>query len=357
MDAHPVADTGTASPHAFTEPALPAALQASLADEFKARQPADIEQECRQFIQQTALTCIELGKRLCFLKSLVQHGEWLPTLERIGIDRHLSSRMMRAAICFLSNAGGLRIVEAAKSKSKLLELLVLDDEEVEFMALGGEVRGITIDALPGMTVAKLRETLKANSTADRISPDKLKMLESVDAKTTATENNAPKAAPSAAKGGDIAAFASGSSASNVIPLDKGKSPTVDDLPLQPGDRIRSVHAKRTGHVVRVYGDGSAAIHWDDREPQPEGLAHERMPRSLLELVKRYDPAAAMARRKDYCRELLRVIARYADDDEVTELARALEDVSANILARRYCPGLNAASYEVFRQYGMKGGAQ
>lgn len=322
MDAHPVADTGTASPHAFTETTVPSALQASLAAEFKDRRPADIEQECRQFIQQTALTCIELGKRLCFLKSLVAHGEWLSTLERIGIARRPAQSMMRAAICFLSNASGLRIVEAAKSKSKLLELLVLDDEEVEVMALGGEVRGITIDALPGMTVANLRETLKANTLADE---------------------RPPSAAP-AVKGGVNAAFEQ-----------KAKC-FVDETsttPLQPGDRIRSIHAHRTGFVVRTYGDGSAAVHWDDREPQPFGFAHERMPRSLLELVKRPDPAAAKARRKDYCRELCRTVARYADDAETLELARALEDVSARILARRYCPGLNAAAYEVFARYGMK----
>ena len=62
-----------------------------------------------------------------------------------------------------------------------------------------------------------------------------------------------------------------------------------------------------------------------------------MPRRLLELVKRPDPGAARARRKDYCRELCKVIARYSDDAEVTELARALEGISANILAHRYCP--------------------
>lgn len=143
--------------------------------------------------------------------------------------------------------------------------------------------------------------------------------------------------------------------------------TPSDLfPLQPGDRIRSLHAKRPGFVVRTYGDGSAAIHWDDREPQPFGFAHERMPRHLLELVSRPDPAAAKARRKDYSRELCRVIARYADEGEALELARALEDVSARILARRYCPGLNAAAYDMFARHGMhaaspciglKGGAQ
>ena len=65
--------------------------------------------------------------------------------------------------------------------------------------------------------------------------------------------------------------------------------------FQPGDHIRSIHAGHTGRVVRIYADGSAAVHWDDREPQPVGLAHERMPRTLLGLV----PAVSQARREAY----------------------------------------------------------
>ncbi len=128
-------------------------------------------------------------------------------------------------------------------------------------------------------------------------------------------------------------------------------------PLQPSDHIRSIYAHRTGQVVHVYGDGSAAVHWDDAEPQPVGLAHERMPRRLLELVKRPVAEERQARRSEYCRELCEVIAQYADDAETIELARALEGVSATILARRYCPGLNDASYGVFARFGMKGAAK
>ena len=65
----------------------------------------------------------------------------------------------------------------------------------------------------------------------------------------------------------------------------------------------------------------------------------------------------LARRKDYCRELCRVIARYADDTEAVELARTLESLAARNLARRYCPGLNAAAYDTFARFGMKGGEQ
>lgn len=51
--------------------------------------------------------------------------------------------------------------------------------------------------------------------------------------------------------------------------------------LEAGQRVRMRRSGRTGDVVKVYADGSAAIHWDHGEPQGEGLAHERVPGHLL----------------------------------------------------------------------------
>lgn len=51
------------------------------------------------------------------------------------------------------------------------------------------------------------------------------------------------------------------------------APVPSHTPLNPGDRVISVHARRTGEVVKVYGDGWASVRWDD----------ERMPPWLLQL--------------------------------------------------------------------------
>jgi hypothetical protein len=64
----------------------------------------------------------------------------------------------------------------------------------------------------------------------------------------------------------------------------GQSDSPKLLTIRAGDRVRSVYAGRVGTATKVYPDGSAAVCWDDGEPQPEGLAHERMPRALLEVV-------------------------------------------------------------------------
>lgn len=65
----------------------------------------------------------------------------------------------------------------------------------------------------------------------------------------------------------------------------------------------------------------------------------------------------LERRKQYCRELCRVLLRYASEAETRDLAHQLEDMVADQLASRYSPGLNAAAYDVFARYGLKGGAQ
>ncbi|MBW4960280.1 hypothetical protein, partial [Klebsiella pneumoniae] len=108
--------------------------------------------------------------------------------------------------------------------------------------------------------------------ADEIPPKTSKMLESFATNTTATESPAQKVAAPAVKSGVNGAFEQETKFLDVDEFEKeGGKCRVDETftaPLQPGDRIRSLHAKRPGFVVRTYGDGSAAIHWDDREPQP-----------------------------------------------------------------------------------------
>jgi hypothetical protein len=63
-------------------------------------------------------------------------------------------------------------------------------------------------------------------------------------------------------------------------------------PIRKGHRVRSVHAGRVGTAVKIYPDGSAAVCWDDGDPQPEGLAHERVPRALLEVPGPAVPSSA-----------------------------------------------------------------
>ena len=64
------------------------------------------------------------------------------------------------------------MLEAAGNKSKLIELLVLDDDQVAELNEGGTVAGITLDDVATMSVSDLRKTLR-EARAEAEANDKL----------------------------------------------------------------------------------------------------------------------------------------------------------------------------------------
>lgn len=226
------------------------AISLRLNEEFGGRSQSQLEQECRQYIQRSATAALEVGKRLLVLREMTLHGEWIETLGRIGIARSTAHRLMTAATRFC-RLGSTRLVEAAESKTKLFELLVLDDDELQTLETGGSIQGLSTGSIAAITVKQLREKLRG-----------IRHMVKAD-------------------GTEIRA---------------SKNTRIDELKrlgLQPGDRIKTILSERLGKVVRTYADGSACICWDDGEPQPEGLGHERMPRQLLELVEQVSTAPVL----------------------------------------------------------------
>ena len=61
-------------------------------------------------------------------------------------------------------------------------------------------------------------------------------------------------------------------------------------------------------------------------------------------------------RKEYCTRQLKTLLRYAKSSELENITHVIESQIAVVLAARYCPGLNDASYSVYRSYWLKGGA-
>ncbi len=55
-------------------------------------------------------------------------------------------------------------------------------------------------------------------------------------------------------------------------------------------------------------------------------------------------------KKQYCLELFRVALRYSGVTELDILTKSIEELIACSLADKYCPGLNAASYEVYNKF-------
>lgn len=196
-----------------------------------------------------AWVMLEMGRALCVLKEVNQHGEFIRLVASIGLNRNTAWRYMKAARWIL----GVGREESLKQflaigKTGLLELLSIDDEGFEQLALTGEYCGLRLDELPGMTVMEIRRAVKSISEDDE-------------------------------------------QAHALMPDKHAAIDALCEGPLQVGDVVESRYSKRPGRVVKIYPDGSASVCWQDAEPQPEGLGHERMPRNLLRLVERAAPVA------------------------------------------------------------------
>lgn len=145
-----------------------------------------IELQCRAPIQETARDAIELGMRLVLLKEMTPHGDWLPKLKLLGINDSVASRMMACAVRIADLPGSDRLIIAAQSKSKLFELLALEDSELADLCHGKAVRGVSLTTLPKTSVAVLRYTLKDNE------PGKARAEEICQAKATVGDELAEK---------------------------------------------------------------------------------------------------------------------------------------------------------------------
>lgn len=118
-----------------------------------------LEDEIRFYQQRTVEACLELGKRLLILKEMTPHGEFKQRTEMLNISYRTANRFMTTALRF-SKSDNLSLLKAAGNQSKLLELLVLDDEEITELSNGGSVNDITLDEIDRMTASELRKKLR-----------------------------------------------------------------------------------------------------------------------------------------------------------------------------------------------------
>lgn len=63
----------------------------------------------------------------------------------------------------------------------------------------------------------------------------------------------------------------------------------------------------------------------------------------------------LEREKAYCRDLVKTFLRYCESEEVDKLTGMIDGQIDHLLETRFCPGLNAARYELYRKYWMQGG--
>ena len=118
-----------------------------------------LEDEIRFYQRRTVEACLELGKRLILLKEITPHGEFKQRIEMLNINERTAQRFISTALKF-NKSDNLSVLKAAGNQSKLLELLVLDDEDIDELSNGGSVNDITLDDIDRMTASELRKKLR-----------------------------------------------------------------------------------------------------------------------------------------------------------------------------------------------------
>ena len=137
-------------------------------------EPEMLEYGIQENMSRVQQEIFETGKRLLLLREICQHGDFLNSLERLDIHPRSAQKIMQGTLK-LSNASTSAHLENF-GKSKLLELVVLDDEEIKELAEGGSVRGYSADAIDKMSIKEMRLALrkaKEETEADKNATDKV----------------------------------------------------------------------------------------------------------------------------------------------------------------------------------------
>lgn len=141
--------------------------------------PDLIQRDISANMRRSVEACLEVGRGLAVLKAACGHGNFMARLDVLGIDHTVSKRFMQAAAKF-SNGASTHLLKAVGNQTKLFEMLVLDDEQLEELELTGQTGELHLDDVATMSVKELRAALreaKADADAtDRVLSDNQKTL-------------------------------------------------------------------------------------------------------------------------------------------------------------------------------------
>lgn len=142
-----------------------AAAVRAVASQVGYQLPADctdpdlIQRDISANMRRSVEACLEVGRGLAVLKQACEHGQFMVRLDVLGIEHSVAKRFMQAAVKF-SNGASTHLLEAAGNQTKLFELLVLDDDQVEELTLTGQTGELSLDDIASMSVKELRAALR-----------------------------------------------------------------------------------------------------------------------------------------------------------------------------------------------------
>lgn len=167
--------------------------------------PDLIQRDIAANMRRSVEACLEVGRGLRVLKEACEHGGFIGRLEVLGIEVRVAQKFMASAAKF-SNAASTPLLKAAGNQTKLFEMLVLDDEQIEELELTGQTGELKLDDIATMSVkelrTKLREARENAEAQSRLLSDKNTKIDELAAKLT-TRKTHVKTPPPDVEGEEI----------------------------------------------------------------------------------------------------------------------------------------------------------
>ncbi|WP_343590142.1 hypothetical protein [Paracidovorax wautersii] len=128
--------------------------------------PAVLENSAKDAIRRIGMAVFELGGYLLLLKDGCKHGEFTSVLERLKLEERAARQYMQVTKRFSNRQTSADL--SALGVSKLTEMLVLDDEQLEELTEVGQTGELALDDIAGMSVRELRTAArKARAEAEK----------------------------------------------------------------------------------------------------------------------------------------------------------------------------------------------
>ncbi|WP_229278263.1 hypothetical protein [Burkholderia cenocepacia] len=121
--------------------------------------PDLIQRDISANMRRSVEACLEVGRGLRVLKEACEHGSFMARLDVLGIEASVARRFMETATKFAKRATS-HVLGAAGSQSKLFEMLILDDEQIEELELSGQTGELKLDDIATMSVKELRAAVR-----------------------------------------------------------------------------------------------------------------------------------------------------------------------------------------------------
>lgn len=122
--------------------------------------PDLIQRDIALSMRRTAEAMLQVGLGLVCLKEACRHGEFQARLDVLRFEPRVAQKYMQVASRLSNAPSTAHLAKVVESQTKLLELIVLDDEQLEELALTGETGELKLDDVASMSVKELRAAVR-----------------------------------------------------------------------------------------------------------------------------------------------------------------------------------------------------